>query len=331
MAQEIMYDPNEFVIEDGVLLQYLGNKTTVKVPDGVTTISGEAFLFTDPYGQLVNKPIIKITCPDSLELIECKLPKTLKTIIAPGLKVVLGHQFEGTAITEFNGPNVSQVGRCAFKCSELKKVSLPNVSVIEDETFSYCQISESNIHIPNLTRVGSCAFESNQKLINIAFPKLEYIGSSAFARCGELQTVNCPKVREVYGGAFALDRSLRQVNMPLAQIYGDYVFNDCRNLSAENVKMAVEFKNKSGGCYVATCVYGSYDCPEVWTLRRFRDMKLSATWYGRLFIKLYYTVSPTLVRWFGDTVWFKELWHGPLNNLVEKLKNEGYEDTPYND
>lgn len=25
------------------------------------------------------------------------------------------------------------------------------------------------------------------------------------------------------------------------------------------------------GCYVATCVYGSYDCPEVWTLRRFRD------------------------------------------------------------
>src|SRR5699024_12626084 len=23
----------------------------------------------------------------------------------------------------------------------------------------------------------------------------------------------------------------------------------------------------SGGCYVATAVYGSYDCPEVWTLR----------------------------------------------------------------
>ena len=25
------------------------------------------------------------------------------------------------------------------------------------------------------------------------------------------------------------------------------------------------------GCYVATAVYGSYDCPEVWTLRRYRD------------------------------------------------------------
>ena len=29
------------------------------------------------------------------------------------------------------------------------------------------------------------------------------------------------------------------------------------------------------GCYIATCVYGSYDCPEVWTLRRFRDDTLA--------------------------------------------------------
>ena len=27
--------------------------------------------------------------------------------------------------------------------------------------------------------------------------------------------------------------------------------------------------SSSGGCYVATAVYGSYDCPQVWTLRRF--------------------------------------------------------------
>ena len=330
--EKIIYDQNEFVIEDGVLLQYLGNKNVVTIPNGVVKIGDSAFITQNPFGQLVNKPIIKITCPDSLELIECKLPETLKTIIAPGLKFVLGNQFEGTDITEFNGPSVSQLGRRAFKgCRQLKKVSLPKTTVIEDEAFSYCQISESNIHIPNLIKIGSCAFESNQQLININFPKLEYIGSSAFARCGQLQTVNCPKVREVHEGAFALDHSLRQVNMPLAQIYGDRVFNDCRNLSAENVKMAVEFKNKSGGCYVATCVYGSYDCPEVWTLRRFRDYKLASSWYGRLFIKLYYATSPTLVKWFGNTNWFKNLWQGPLNNLVLKLNSQGYEDTPYND
>lgn len=38
-----------------------------------------------------------------------------------------------------------------------------------------------------------------------------------------------------------------------------------------------------GGCYVATAVYGSYDCPQVWTLRRFRDYTLAETWYGRAF------------------------------------------------
>ena len=38
------------------------------------------------------------------------------------------------------------------------------------------------------------------------------------------------------------------------------------------------------GCYVATCVYGSYDCPEVWRLRRYRDEYLDAHWWGRYFI-----------------------------------------------
>lgn len=86
-----------------------------------------------------------------------------------------------------------------------------------------------------------------------------------------------------------------------------------------------------GGCYVATCVYGSYDCPQVWTLRRFRDNTLASTWYGRAFIRTYYAVSPTLVKWFGHTDWFKNLWRGKLDALIRKLQSEGVEDTPYSD
>lgn len=69
----------------------------------------------------------------------------------------------------------------------------------------------------------------------------------------------------------------------------------------EYAKKLLMPETKSGGCYVATAVYGSYDCPEVWTLRRFRDSTLASTWYGLLFTKTYYAVSPTLVRWFGDS------------------------------
>lgn len=90
-------------------------------------------------------------------------------------------------------------------------------------------------------------------------------------------------------------------------------------------------KEKSSGCYIATSVYGSYDCPQVWTLRRYRDNTLAESWYGRAFIKTYYAVSPTIVKWFGETEWFNKMWRGKLDKMVEKLQSEGYENTPYSD
>lgn len=86
-----------------------------------------------------------------------------------------------------------------------------------------------------------------------------------------------------------------------------------------------------GGCYVATAVYGSYDCPQVWTLRRYRDYTLAETWYGRAFIRTYYAISPTLVKWFGHTEWFKKMWKGRLDRMVATLNAEGVDDTPYED
>lgn len=88
---------------------------------------------------------------------------------------------------------------------------------------------------------------------------------------------------------------------------------------------------KNGACYIATCIYGSYDCPQVWTLRRFRDYTLDATWYGKLFIKSYYAISPTLVRWFGDTKWFRRFWKYKLDKMVMNLNEKGVEDTYYHD
>ncbi len=91
--------------------------------------------------------------------------------------------------------------------------------------------------------------------------------------------------------------------------------------------------SSSGGgcCYVATAVYGSYDCPEVWTLRRFRDDTLAETWYGRAFVKTYYAISPTIVKWFGDTEWFKKMWRSTLDRMVAGLQAKGVESTPYDD
>ena len=98
-----------------------------------------------------------------------------------------------------------------------------------------------------------------------------------------------------------------------------------------NIILRERKRHGGGGCYVATAVYGSYDCPPVWTLRRYRDEVLAKTWYGRAFIRTYYAVSPTLVKWFGHRIWFAKLWKGRLDKMVAKLQAKGVADTPYED
>lgn len=88
---------------------------------------------------------------------------------------------------------------------------------------------------------------------------------------------------------------------------------------------------EKAGCYVATCAYGSYDCPEVWTLRRYRDDTLAKSCFGRAFIKIYYFISPTIVKWFGKTKWFNKLIKAKLDKFVKNLNENGVENTPYKD
>ena len=85
------------------------------------------------------------------------------------------------------------------------------------------------------------------------------------------------------------------------------------------------------GCFVATSIYESYDCPSVWVLRRFRDQWLSKTVLGRKFISAYYTASPRLIDLVGSTRVFKSVFKPLLDTLVKALARRGYSDSPYND
>jgi len=126
---------------------------------------------------------------------------------------------------------------------------------------------------------------------------------------------------------------------PVEGVSSKFVKNEVIKSCAEKIKVLdsdfempkLEDETSSGGCYVATAVYGSYDCPEVWTLRRFRDFTLAKSFFGRLFIRTYYAISPTLVKWFGETKWFKNLWKPTLDKMVARLNEKGVENTPYDD
>lgn len=97
-----------------------------------------------------------------------------------------------------------------------------------------------------------------------------------------------------------------------------------------NNMLAEESKQK-GGCYVATAVYGSYDCPEVWVLRRWRDNRLASTTGGRQIIRLYYRASSTVVRAVGNEPWFAYAVRRPLDRFVARLRASGYSSLPYSD
>ena len=85
------------------------------------------------------------------------------------------------------------------------------------------------------------------------------------------------------------------------------------------------------GCFIATCVYGSYDCPNVWVLRRFRDETLRKTFLGNQLINIYYALSPGLVKRFGRSQLFLDFWKAALDFLVYRLKENGFNDSFYSD
>ena len=138
----------------------------------------------------------------------------------------------------------------------------------------------------------------------------------------------------LFGSYNHYDNKGRKVGSSDPGIFGSYNHRDANGKSSgsSDPGMFGSYNHSdSQGCYVATCVYGSYDCPQVWTLRRFRDYSLAKTWLGRAFIRVYYATSPTIVRWFGHTGWFQKTWYSVLNKFVSKLNAQGYEDTPYQD
>ena len=78
----------------------------------------------------------------------------------------------------------------------------------------------------------------------------------------------------------------------------------------------------SGGCFIATAVYGSYEADEVRVLRKFRDKYLMDTLLGKLFVEVYYAVSPYIASVLMNNKKAKSvIRNGVLNPLVRSLTN----------
>ena len=319
----------DFVIRGGVLEKYNGAATEVVVPNSVKIIGCEAFLNCIGITSVVLPDSVREIMDGSYERGAFAGCTTLISIVIPN--------------------SVQKIGSLAFKdCKSLTSVTIPDsVQTIGVRSFDGCG-SLTSVNIPDSVQtIGWGAFSGCSSLASVTIPtSVQEIGACAFSGCSSLTSVSIPSsVKRIDESAFEGCTALRKVKIDgnpeiSSGTFGHTVFEkpDIQIVEASEEwkkKNWGAFKNeqqsRNGGCYVATAVYGSYDCPEVWTLRRFRDNMLDRTWYGRAFIRAYYAVSPTLVRWFGTTGWFRSLFKAPLDRFVRKLRQRGVQDTPYQD
>ena len=314
----------DFIIKSGKLIEYNGESENVIIPSSINIIDGNAFSKANwENSEIVGCNIKRIFIPSSVNKIEeaafynCK---ALTTIV----------------MTD----ETSQIGSsCFLGCTNLKTIAIVDSS---ENITDFNNIPEGTVQLPaKMKKISSLLFNKCESITNIIIPNgVTSIESFAFMKM--------PKLREITIPDSVINVSAEAFHTPLFEEDTIHIVHASENwkrqhggtiscLSSYSVSPTSktttnnQMSKSNNGCYVATCVYGSYGCPEVWTLRRFRDYTLDATWHGRIFIKCYYAISPTIVKWFGETKWFKSFWKATLDKLVSKLNRKGISNTPYKD
>lgn len=101
------------------------------------------------------------------------------------------------------------------------------------------------------------------------------------------------------------------------------ISKETKALLKETLKIinAIESRlNKKTGCFIATCVYGDYDNENVLVLRSFRDNVLSKYMLGKIFVRVYYRISPNLITIIGSSSNLKLMLKFLLNKLIIKIR-----------
>lgn len=96
-------------------------------------------------------------------------------------------------------------------------------------------------------------------------------------------------------------------------------------------EQALALIKAENNCYIATAVYGSYDNQNVRVLRRYRDIVLKRKFMGRIFIKVYYFLSPKFINIIKKNSLLNKFIKKRLDNKVIKLKEKGFSDHIYTD
>jgi hypothetical protein len=135
--------------------------------------------------------------------------------------------------------------------------------------------------------------------------------------------------RKESGFIAGADKIKQEARSPLEQVSEDQHQTQGRKDTAGAQELSSGNPPKSGGCFVATAVYGSNLSSEVVRLSIFRDTVLLRSQVGRSFVKFYNRVSPPLAEFIASReplrVLTRELLLKPILRLLERLPWEDQE------
>ena len=181
-----------FYLENGTLLGYSEDESTVVIPEGVKSIGKKAFLGKNM---------------DSV-------------IISPGVEIIEESAFSECAKLKevIISADVKSIGDNAFSdCSSLVSISIPEGTIsLGVGVFSGCN-SLANVNLPNTIKsIGKFAFEGCTSLESIDIPEgITEINSYVFNECSQLSIVKLPEsLRSIEGSAFSYCGQLNRIVIP---------------------------------------------------------------------------------------------------------------------